>query len=73
MISAKSNGSNMTVKEAAQLMGVSEQFIRIGLQRNILPFGWAIKLTGNKYTYYISPKKFEECTGIEIGKTTDAE
>lgn len=28
----------MTVKEAAKLLGKSEQFVRIGLQRGILPF-----------------------------------
>lgn len=46
-------------------MNVSEQFIRIGLQRNLLPFGYAIK-NKTKWCYYISPVKFEEATGIKL-------
>ena len=44
--------SRVTVKEAAELMNCSEQFIRIGLQRGNLPFGVCVK-TSTKYTYYI--------------------
>jgi len=43
----------MTVKEAAKLLGKSEQFVRIGLQRNILPFGTAVKMS-SRFTYHIS-------------------
>lgn len=53
---------NISVKEAAKLMGKSEMFIRIGLQRDILPIGNALKLS-SKYTYYISPKLLEEYIG----------
>ena len=49
---------------AGELMGKSPQFIRIGLQRNLLPFGQAVKLNARQYTYYISPKRFVEYTGI---------
>lgn len=59
---------NISIKEAAQLMNKSEQFVRIGLQQNIFPFGVAIKQTGNKYSYYVSAPKFEEYTGIKIPK-----
>lgn len=57
---------NIKVAEAAKLMNVSEQYIRIGLQRKILPIGDAVQNPGGKYTYYISPKLFEEYTGIKI-------
>ena len=49
----------MTVKEAAKLLGKSEQFIRIGLQRGILPFGHAVKMS-SKWTYHISDFKVYE-------------
>lgn len=49
-------------------MHKSEQFIRIGLQRELLPFGKAVKNNGGKYSYYISPKLFEEYTGIRVQK-----
>jgi excisionase family DNA binding protein len=56
----------MTVKQAAELMNVSQQFIRIGLQTGRLPFGSAVQISGKKYTYYISPSKFTEFTGITV-------
>ena len=53
---------------AAELMGKNPQFIRIGLQRNLLPFGKAIALSDNgrkkRYSYYISPKLFMDYTGL---------
>lgn len=57
--------AKVTIKRAAELLGKSQQFIRIGLQRNILPFGVAIKMPGRTtYTYHISPRKFCDYTGI---------
>ena len=50
------NERNMTIKEVARLLGKSEMFVRIGIQRGILPFGVAIKLPGReKYSYHIPP------------------
>lgn len=57
--------NRLSTKEAAALMDVSEQFIRIGLQRGILPFGYAIKQT-KRWTYFISAEKFTEATGIKV-------
>ncbi|MCI8388988.1 MAG: hypothetical protein HFE63_11075 [Clostridiales bacterium] len=58
------NGNVITIKEAAERMGKSEQFIRICLQQGIFGFGKAIKLRGRKkYTYYISPVEFERLVG----------
>lgn len=68
---------NLGVKEAARLMStknkanphgkkVSEQFIRQGLVQEKLPFGCAVLNPGGNYTYYISPKQFEEFTGIKL-------
>ena len=58
--------ATMTVQEAARLMKKSESFIRIGLQRNILPFGYAVKTGKSRYSYFISREKFVEATGIQI-------
>lgn len=52
----------MTVKEAAKILGKSEQFVRIGLQRGILPFGYAVQMS-SKYTYHISEAKLYEYLG----------
>jgi hypothetical protein len=57
--------ASMTVQEAAKLMGKSQDFIRIGLQRNILPFGYAVKIGKERYSYFIGREKFTEATGIK--------
>lgn len=57
--------NNLSVAEAARLMNKNPQFIRIGLQKNILPFGYAVQ-TSSKWSYFISPSKFTETTGIKI-------
>ena len=57
--------TSMSVQEAASLMNKSQDFIRIGLQRNILPFGYAIKTGKERYSYFISREKFKEATGIK--------
>ena len=46
----------VSVKEAAKLMGVSQQFVRIGLQQNRFPFGTAVKMS-SRWTYYINEEK----------------
>jgi len=53
---------NIPVSLAAQKIGKSEQFVRVGLQRKILPFGIAVQLS-SRYSYHISPKLLEEYIG----------
>lgn len=51
---------------AAELMGKTPQFVRVGLQRGRLPFGTAVKLKEgrfSRYSYYISPAQFMSYTG----------
>lgn len=52
----------MTVAECARLLDKSPQFVRVGLQRGILPFGYAIKMS-SKWTYHISEAKVYEYLG----------
>lgn len=52
----------MSVNECAKLLGKSPQFVRIGLQRGILPFGYAIKMS-TKWCYHISAAKVYEYLG----------
>ena len=54
----------MTIQKAAKLMNVSEQFVRVGLQKGNLPFGYAVKMS-SKWTYYIDSDKFKKETGLE--------
>jgi hypothetical protein len=54
------------VARVAKAMNVSQQFIRIGLQNGVLPIGSAVKNPGGRWSYYISPKKLFEYTGIKL-------
>ncbi|MCC2249113.1 hypothetical protein JUJ52_03955 [Virgibacillus sp. AGTR] len=56
--------NTVSVQDAAKKLGKSEQFIRIGLQQNILPIGVAVKMS-SKWTYHISPKLLNEYIGGE--------
>ena len=60
---------------AARVMGKNPQFVRIGLQRGLLPFGVALQVDErnprSRHNYYISPEKFMSYTGAteaEIAK-----
>ena len=54
----------MTVTECAKL-AKSPQFVRIGLQRGILPFGYAVRMS-TLWTYHISAYKVYEYLGKEM-------
>lgn len=54
----------LSVAEAADLMGVSAEFIRRGLQDKVLPFGYAVKMD-NRWVYWIGSKLFSQHTGID--------
>lgn len=53
---------NVSVAQAATMLGKSEQFVRVALQTGTAPFGFAAK---NKtvWSYHISPKKLKEYIG----------
>lgn len=55
------------VTEAAAVLHVSDQFVRIGLQRGILPIGTAVKMS-SKWTYQISPKLLADYSGADISR-----
>lgn len=58
---------NVSIQRAAELMGKSQQFIRVCLQRGTLPIGNAEKMPGStKFNYYISPILFSNYTGVPI-------
>lgn len=59
------NIGKITVVEAAKILHVSDQFVRIGMQRNVLPIGTALKMS-SKWTYQISAGKLAEYSGSDI-------
>ncbi len=52
---------NISVAEAARRLGKPQQYIRIGLQNQRLPFGTAVHV--KRWSYHISPKLLDEYIG----------
>lgn len=55
----------ITVGDAAAIMGCSEQFIRIGLQRGRLDIGDAVQMS-NRWTYNIAPARLAARQGMTV-------
>ena len=48
----------ISISEAATIMGVNPQFLRLALQQGKFPFGAAVKM--KRWAYYIQPDQFME-------------
>lgn len=60
----KFDGSNVPIKIVAQVMKKDPQFIRLAMQKGLLPIGFAYKSDNStQYNYYVSPKLLYEYTG----------
>ncbi len=56
----------LTIEETAERLGVSKQCLRVMLQRNLIPIGYAIpNTTGKGYRYIISKHKLDKYLGLE--------
>lgn len=53
----------VTVKEAASLLGVSEQCVREGMKRKSLDIGTVIPTSGTKLNYLIFREKLDALIG----------
>ena len=49
--------NRMSIDEAAKVLDCTKQFLRVALQRGVYDFGVAIKMSGNRYTYYVNRDK----------------
>lgn len=57
-------GRNVAIVELSKAIGKDAQFIRIGLQKGILKFGYAMKRdNSSEFNYYCPDKKIWEETG----------
>lgn len=57
----------MTVSEAAKLLGVDDQTIRIGIRTGQLPIGFCVG-NGRRKSYIIPNELFTKVTGKEVLK-----
>ena len=61
-------GRNVPIMELSKAIGKDAQFIRIGLQKGILKFGYAMKRdNSSEFNYYCPDKKVWEETGYFKG------
>lgn len=56
----------MLPEEAAAIMGIDKGTIRQGLQQGVFPWGYAVKTSQNRWTYFINAKRFAEIEGVAI-------
>lgn len=62
----------MRVDEAAKLLGMNTQTLRLALQQGLFPFGNAVLTSEKRYTYYINPTRLERyLKGEDMYKATD--
>ena len=54
---------NVSVAEAAKILGKGEEFVRVALQRGVVPFGFAVR-NKTRWSYHISPKKLNDYVGV---------
>ena len=50
-------GELMIVSEAAKLLGMNTQTLRLALRQGLFDFGVAVRTSENRYTYYINENR----------------
>ncbi len=63
---------NVSIKKAADLMGISEQLLRVLIQNNKLPFASAVKMEedNKRFNYYINANGLAQHIGKTIEEVT---
>ena len=61
---AKNPGASVKVEVIARLMHKSKEWVMQGLRDQVFPWGYAVKMTN--WSYFISPVRFTQETGIAI-------
>jgi len=57
----------LTPEHIAKITGSGAQCIRMALQQGKVDYGYAIRLTGDRYVYHFYPRKVEEYYGSLAG------
>lgn len=56
----------LLVTDAAKLLSMNAETVRKGLQQGVFPWGYAIKTSENRWTYFINAVRFAEIERIAI-------
>ena len=57
------DSERITVKEAASILGMTEDYIRYQMRKGTLPIGTAIRGKGKAYRYLIFKRKLDDFIG----------
>ena len=61
----------ISVDEAARRMGVTPQFLRLGLRGGKFTFGTAVQMPGGRWSYYINATRLERyLAGTDMREAT---
>lgn len=58
----------LDVEDAAKLLQMNHNTVRKGLQQGIFPWGYAVRTSENRWSYFINAKRFAEIEGITLGR-----
>ena len=50
----------ISVEEAGRIMGVTAQFVRVTLQQEKVDWGYAVRMPGGRYTYYVNEERLKD-------------
>lgn len=53
-------------EDAAKFLGMDKKTVRQGLQQGVFPWGYAIKTSEDRWTYFINAKRFAEIEGVTV-------
>ena len=56
----------MLPEEAAVYLGMDKETVRKGLQQGVFPWGYAVKTSENRWSYFINANRFAAIEGVSI-------
>lgn len=54
------SAARITIAEAARRLDCTPMFLRVAIQRGVFDFGECVKLSGERWTYYVNRAKLEK-------------
>lgn len=58
----------ITIKRAAELLGLSQLSVRYGIEKGLLPIGTAIKTSEKRTLFHVSPYLLSQYIGMPVEK-----
>lgn len=58
--------ATLTLQQVAKVMHKHTNTIALGLQQGVFPWGYAIRTSEHRWSYFINARRFAEIEGIEV-------